>query len=199
MHPFSSSCLWRHGAHPHPPSSNGSRREDPVVLLKDEQGEAVTDKEAEEADGELQQGDLPGEAVLAQGPAPDEPEVEEGEVARGLDGGRVVVADAQGEEAQAGEQAEGAGDEGVGLGVARPGGDAGLEEAGAGDEARQAVAGAGDEAEELGCRVEKVGELGHEQEAERLGEVAEDADGGEDHAGEVARRAAETPIHGRSR
>lgn len=48
------------------------------------------------------------------------------------------------------------------------------------------MAWAGNEAEDLGTRVEEVEELGDEQEAERLGEVAEDADDGEDHAGEVA-------------
>lgn len=72
------------------------------------------------------------------------------------------------------------------LSIGGPGGDGGLEEAGAGVELWEAVARAGDEAEDLGARVEEVEELGDEQEAERLGEVAEDADDGEDHAGEVA-------------
>lgn len=145
----------------------------------------MPDKEAKEADGELEQGDLPGEAVLTEGPAPDEPEVEDGEVGR-LDEGAVIRVEGDVEEAEAGEQEERAGDEGVRLAVGGPGGDRGLEEAGAGVEARKAVAGAGDELEDLGYRVEEVEDLGHEEEAEGLGEVAEDADDGEDHAGEVA-------------
>lgn len=43
-----------------------------------------------------------------------------------------------------------------------------------------------DEAEDLGGRVEEVEDLGYEEEAESFGEVAEDTDDGEDHAGEVA-------------
>lgn len=42
------------------------------------------------------------------------------------------------------------------------------------------------ETEDLGGRVEEVEDLGHEEEAEGFGEVAEDTDDGEDHAGEVA-------------
>ena len=78
------------------------------------------------------------------------------------------------------------GDEGVGLAVGGPGGDGGLEEAGAGVEAREAVARAGDETEDLGYRVEKVENLRNEEEAEGLGEVAENRYDGEDHAREVA-------------
>ncbi|TFB03297.1 hypothetical protein CCMA1212_004231 [Trichoderma ghanense] len=161
----------------------------PIVLLKDEQRKLVPDKEAKEADGELQQGDFPREAVLLEGPAPDEPEVEQGEVCRlDEDGGAFVGIDRCGgaEEAHPVEEEEGAGDKRVRLAVGRPGGDGGLEEAGAGVELWQAMARAGDEAEDLGRGVEEVEELGHEEEAERLGEVAEDADDGEDHAGEVA-------------
>ncbi|KAF1737541.1 hypothetical protein CRV24_003161 [Beauveria bassiana] len=53
-------------------------------------------------------------------------------------------------------------------------------------EAGHAVARARDEAKDLRRRVGKVEELRDEQEAERLGEVAEDADDGKDHAGKVA-------------
>lgn len=81
---------------------------------------------------------------------------------------------------------QGLADERVRLSIGRPGRDGGLEEAGAGVELGQTVARAGDEAEDLWARVEEVEELGDEEEAERLGEVAEDADDGEDHAGEVA-------------
>jgi hypothetical protein len=48
------------------------------------------------------------------------------------------------------------------------------------------VARAGDEAEDLRARVEEVEDLGDEKKAERLGEMAENTDNGEDHAGEVA-------------
>lgn len=44
----------------------------------------------------------------------------------------------------------------------------------------------GDEAEDLGGRVEEVEDLRYEEEAEGFGEVAEDTDDGEYHAGEVA-------------
>ncbi len=48
------------------------------------------------------------------------------------------------------------------------------------------MAGTGDEAEELRGGVDEVEDLGDEEQEERLGEVAEDADDGEDHAREVA-------------
>lgn len=72
------------------------------------------------------------------------------------------------------------------LAAVGPGRDRGLEEAGAGVEAGHAVARAGDETKDLGHRVGKVEELRDEEETECLGEVAEDADDGKDHAGEVA-------------
>ena len=144
----------------------------------------MPDKEAKEAKAELQERDLGGEAILAQRPAPDEPEVQQRKVAR-LDEAALIVGD-DFEQAQLGEQTEAEGDERVRLAAGGPGRDRGLEEAGAGVEARHAVSRAGHEAEDLGRRVGKVEELRDEQEAERLGEVAEDADDGKDHAGEVA-------------
>ena len=72
----------------------------PVVFLKDQKGKLVADKEAKQADDELEQGDLPGEAVLAEGPPPDEPEVEEGEVGR-LDEGTVLGIESDAEKAEA--------------------------------------------------------------------------------------------------
>lgn len=123
-------------------------------------------KQAEQADAGLEEGDLPREAVLPQGAAPDEPEVEEGEVA-GLDEAALVVGGDL-EQAQLAEEVEGLGDEGVRLALGAPGGDAGFEEAGAGVELGEAVAGAGDEAEDLRGGVEEVEELGDEEEAESL-------------------------------
>lgn len=70
----------------------------------------------------------------------------------------------------------------MGLSIGTPGRDGRFHEAGAGVEFREAVARAGDEAEDLGARVEEVEELRDEEQAERLGEVAEDADDGEYHA-----------------
>lgn len=166
----------------------------PVVFLKDEEGEFVAHEEAEEADDELEERDLPGEAVLAEGPAPDEPEVEDGEVARL--GDAAVLTCGQLQEAEAGEDAQGAGEEGVGLAILGPGGDGGLHESRAGVETGQAVTGAGDEAEDLGARVEEVEDLGCEEEAEGLGEVAEDADDGEDHPREVAVGVADEDLGG---
>ena len=157
----------------------------PVVFLKDQKGELVADKETKQADDELEHGDLPGKVVLAEGPAPDEPEVEEGEVGR-LGEGAVLGVKGDLEEAEAGEEAEQVTDEGPRLAIGGPGGDRGLEEAGAGVEAREAVTWAGDETENLGRGVEEVEDLGDEEEAQGLGEVTEDADDGKDHAGEVA-------------
>lgn len=48
------------------------------------------------------------------------------------------------------------------------------------------MARAGDDVEELGSRVDKVEDLGQEQEDERLAEMTLDADHDEDHAGKVA-------------
>lgn len=84
------------------------------------------------------------------------------------------------------QEAQGGGDERPRLATGRPGGDGRLHETGARVEAREAVARARDKTKELGRRVSRVGDLRNEEEAEGLGEVAEDADGGEDHAGEVA-------------
>lgn len=89
-------------------------------------------KEAKEADGDLHARDLPGEAVLAEGPAPDEPQVKNGEVGR-LENltARAVLAlfllDAQ--EAQLAQEADHGGDDGVGLllEVGLPARDRGLE------------------------------------------------------------------------
>lgn len=142
-------------------------------------------EKAEEAEDDLESGDLDGEAILAQGAAPDEPEVEKGEVA-GLAQSAGVRVVGEGEQAAAGEEAQGGGDGGAGLGVGRPDGDAGLEQTGARVEVGQAVAGAGDELEELRRAVEEVQDLGQQQQHEGLGEVAQDADGGEHHAREVA-------------
>ena len=50
---------------------------------------------------------------------------------------------------------------------------------------RQSVAWARDEPEELRNAVDKVEDLGNQEEDQRLGEVAEDADDNEDHASEI--------------
>lgn len=157
----------------------------PVVFLKDQAGQAMAHKEAEEADGGLDGRELEGEAVLAQGTAPDEPEVDQGEVGGLVEAAGSGVVD-EADEVQAGQQAQGGGDGSSGLAIRRPDGHGGLEQAGAGVEAGHAMARAGDEAEDLGAGVGKVGNLGHKQEDEGLGEVAEDADDDKDHAGKVA-------------
>lgn len=72
------------------------------------------------------------------------------------------------------------------LGGLRPRGDGGFEEIGVGVVVGETVARAGDQVEELRDAVEEVEGLGDEEEEERLGEVAEDAADGEDHAREVA-------------
>jgi len=44
----------------------------------------------------------------------------------------------------------------------------------------------GHDAEELGCGIEEIKDLGDEEQEEGFGEMAEDADYGENHASEVA-------------
>jgi len=149
----------------------------------------VADEEAGQAQQGLDEGQLDDEAVLAQGAAPDEPEVDDGQVGRLDKKARLVVGD-EAHEAQTGGEAEGPGDGGHGLAVWRPDGDGGLEQTGAGVEAREAMAGAGDEAEDLGRRVDEVEDLGEQHQHQRLAEVAQDAHDDEDHAGEVAVRVA---------
>ena len=58
------------------------------------------------------------------------------------------------------------------------------------------MARARDQAEDLGCRVEEVEDLGNQQKRKRLGEVAQNTDDGEDHAGEVAVRVADEYLGG---
>lgn len=162
-----------------------------IVLLKDQQSQLVADEEAEQPAGDLERGELPGEAVLAEGSAPDEPQVQDGQVARLLDELRArLLVDALDdlEQAQLLQQADGGGDGPRGLPLGRPGRDRGLEQAGPRVEPGQAVARAGDDVEQLGRRVKEVGDLRDQQQHEGLAEVAQDADDDEDHAGEVAVR-----------
>ena len=144
----------------------------------------MADEETEKAEGDLDTGNLEGQAILTERAAPDKPEVEEGQVA-GLAQGSGVRVVRKGQEATAGEQAQGARDQGVGLLLRLPDSNTGLEEAGAGVKAGQAVAGTGDEPEELRCAVDEVEDLGQQQQDQGLGEVAEDANSGEYHARKV--------------
>ncbi|KAI9742933.1 MAG: hypothetical protein M1818_003663 [Claussenomyces sp. TS43310] len=153
-----------------------------IVSGEDPQGKSVTDEQAEQTAGGLHGEDAHGEAIFAHGTEPEEPEVEDGHVGGLEDDAARVSVEAQ--EAQAMEGAQGQGEGGVG--GPRPAGDGGLKEAGAGVEAGQTVAGARDKTEELGGRVEEIGDLGQQEEEQGLGEVAEDGDAGEDGAGEVA-------------
>lgn len=140
----------------------------PVVFLKYQQSKAVSHEQAKQANHELQQSHLKGEAILTQGSAPDEPQVEDGKVAR-LDKLALVVVGRGGlEEPELGEQAEDVGDDGVGLALGRPWCDGGLEQTGSCIEARESVARAGDEAKDLWARVEKVEHLRDEEEPEGL-------------------------------
>lgn len=149
-------------------------------------------EEAKEADGDLHGRDLPGEPVLAQGAAPDEPEVQDGEVGRLEDLARVLVVLDDAQEPQLAQEADDGGDGGPGLlvEVGLPARHRGLEQAGARVEVRQAVARARDQAEELGHRVAEVEDLRDHEEQEGLGEVAENGYDDEDHACKVAVRIA---------
>lgn len=151
-------------------------------------------EEAEQAQTELKERHLPSKCALLERSAPHEPQVEKGEVARLSEVALAVVGDL--EEAQAGEEAQEMGDKRVGLSLGRPGRGGWLEKAGAGVEAGETMARARDEAEDLGAGVEEVEDLGHEEQAERLGEVAQYADDGEDHAGEVAVGVADEDLGG---
>lgn len=133
-----------------------------IVLLKDQQSQLVADEEAEQSAGDLERGELPGEAVLAERPAPDEPQVQDGQVARLLEElpARLLVDSGDDlEQAQLLQQADGGGDGPRGLPLGRPGRDRGLEQARPRVEPGQAVARAGDDVEQLGRRVEEVGDL----------------------------------------
>lgn len=141
-------------------------------------------KQAKQANNELEQGDFPGQTVFPQRSPPDEPQVQNGQVA-GVDETTLIVGrDAH--EAQLRQEVQSGRDEGVRLAVGGPGRDGGVQETRAGVELGQSVAGARHEAKDLGARVEEVENLGHEQQTQRLGKVAEDADDGKDHTGEVA-------------
>lgn len=151
----------------------------------------MADEEAEEAACYLESRQLPGEAVLAEGPAPDKPQVEYGQVARLLEAllARLLVdAGDDLEQAQLLQQAYGGADGPRGLPLGGPRRDRGLEQARPGVEPGQPVARAGDNVEQLGRRVEEVGDLGDQQQHEGLAEVAQDADDDEDHACEIAVR-----------
>ena len=144
----------------------------------------MPDEEAKKANDELQHCDLPCETVLAERPTPDKPQVEYCEVGS-LCKRLVLRVEGDVEETKAGEELQQAADERGRLAVGGPGSRRGLEEPCAGVEAREAMAGTGDEAEDLGHGIEEVEDLGDEEEAEGLGEVAEDADDSKHHTGEV--------------
>lgn len=149
----------------------------------------MANEEAEEATGDLEGGELPGEAVLAEGPAPDEPQVQDGQVARLLEEllARLLVGAGDDlKQAQLLQQSDGRGDGPRGLPLRGPGRNRGLKQARPRIEPGQPVAWAGDDVEQLGRRVEEVADLRDQQQHEGLAEVAQDADDDEDHAGEVA-------------
>lgn len=171
----------------------------------------MSDYQAEKAQSDLQGGDLQREAVLSHGTAPDEPEVQEGEVARLHYAALRILFDTQ--QLEAGQQTQDLRDDRAWLFLAvdlpvlaffsvvitivivlsttkSPAGDAGLQQAGAGVEVGQSVPRARHQLEELRDAVEEVEDLRNQEEHERLGEVAEDANGGEHHPREVAVRVA---------
>lgn len=173
----------------------------------------MSDYQAEKAQSDLQGGDLQREAVLSHGAAPDEPEVQEGEVARLHDAALRILLDTQ--QLEAGQQTQDLRDHRARLFLTvdlpvlaffffviivivivlsttkSPAGDAGLQQAGAGVEVGQPVPRARHQLEELRDAVEEVEDLRDQEEHERLGEVTEDANGGEHHPREVAVRVAD--------
>lgn len=93
----------------------------PVVFLKYQQGQAVPNEQAEEANYKLEERHLPGQAIFAQGSAPDEPQIEDGEVARLDEAALFVGCDL--EKAELSEDVQDLANEGVGLALGGPGGD----------------------------------------------------------------------------
>lgn len=93
----------------------------PVVFLKYQQGQAMPNEEAEEANYKLEERHLPGQAIFAQGSAPDEPQIEDGEVARLNEAALFVGGDL--EKAELREEVQDLTNEGVRLALGGPGGD----------------------------------------------------------------------------
>ena len=173
---------------PQRPLDSTARTE--IILSKHQQRESVSNEQTEQTYCYLHGRNLPGQPVLPEWAAPDEPQVQNGEIA-GLKyaPGVRILRDA--EQLQLGEQPQPGRDKRFGL-LVLPFGDAGLEQAGgARVEMRQAVAWTGDQAEELWDRVAEVEDLWDEQEEQGLGEMTQDGDHDEDHACEVAVRVAD--------
>lgn len=133
--------------------------------------------------------DAHSQPVLLHRPEPDEPQIEQGEVRRLGDRSFVILPDRDQGYGQTGKQLQRAGHDPAGRML--PFRHRRFQEPGPGIEVRQAVPRAGHDAEELGARVEEVEDLRDEGEEQGFAEVAEDADDGEDHTGEVAVRVAD--------
>lgn len=118
-------------------------------------------KQAKQAGHKLQQRNLPREPVFAQRPAPDEPQVQNGKVARLNKVALFVRHDL--EQVQLAEDVQALADERVRLALGRPWRHGRLEKARPGVELRQSVARAGDQPKDLRARVEKVEDLREEQ------------------------------------
>ena len=142
----------------------------------------MSDQEAEESDARLESQDAERESILAHGTPPDEPEIEEREIGA-LDDLTVVV----GGDTQQPQAVEGLQEERERKRWRRAeGGRRWLQQAGPRVEPRQPVPRTRDHAKQLRGRIDEVEDLRHEEQEERLAEVAHNADDGEDHACEIA-------------
>lgn len=153
-----------------------------IVAAPEQTGDVVTQKEACGAKQGLDEEEFVDEAILSARTKRDEPEIHERHVAGAGDGAGWIAHEV--DETQAVEQGEAETHGGTWrvrkVCVGR------FHEAGAGIEGREAMAGTGHEFDELGQGVDEVEGLGQEQQQQGLAKVAEDGDGGEEHAGKVA-------------
>ena len=153
-----------------------------IIRPKDPQRQSMPNEQPKQPARQLHSHNLQRQSILAPWTEPDEPEIQNRHVGALHDMPVLISGDAY--QVQLMQDFQRRSDEW--LWGDPPFGDGGFEEAGAGVEAREAVARTRDEAEELRGGVGEVEELGDEEEQQGLGEVAEDANDGEDHAREVA-------------
>ena len=154
-----------------------------IINLKDQQRKVMPHKQAHQPQHPLQHHQLHRQPILPPRPPPHQPQIQQREI-RALDNNTLLIRrDSQQPQAMQQMQKE-RHDPLRRRGIPR--GDGGFEQAGARVESGETVARTGDQAEELRGGVDEVEDLRDEEEEERFGEVAEDADDGEDHAGEVA-------------
>lgn len=159
----------------------------------------MAQNETHHADQQLHGRELPGQTAFVQWASRHEPEVDDGHVGafhKQLPAALILAVDDLEQADLAQQTHDGRYKEGAGLSLAGPDDHAGLEDVLEGIVPGQSVARAGDDVEQLGRRVDKVEDLGQQEEDERLAKVALDADDDKDHAGKVAVGVADKDVGG---